>query len=316
MEINKIVKVKQKKSKNTPFVSIEKVTEKLKGSDRTQLLHSIARWEFLRRNNEFKKEITTLKKKSENNLIKVFGEKTLDEEMEKKWTIVVVEKKTEKTVKAKTVFNQLTAEQKKVHAKYHPSIDWVYETKLKVNNLLNLDLSFQEIVQIIFKKKKYYKLKDGDIGSCLFFSSIVYNPTHLDEILEYDVPKDYEVYEYDSKGRRHITKEFKKYGLVVDIFDLKKSKNRLMKDFESMVDELKPHIQKIKKKDTKARKHHVFDLYPKYIKVYDMREKDKLKWREIADRVFPKEADSDNSETKVKQYFKEAKRLIKTVADF
>jgi hypothetical protein len=47
-----------------------------------------------------------------------------------------------------------------------------------------------------------------------------------------------------------------------------------------------------------------------------MREKDKLKWREIADMVFPKEADPDNSETKVKQYYKEAKRLIENVADF
>ena len=82
MGINKIVKVKQKKSKNTPFVSIEKVTEKLKGPDRTQMLHSIARWEFLRRNNEFKNEINTLNKMSENNIIKVFGEKTLDEEIE------------------------------------------------------------------------------------------------------------------------------------------------------------------------------------------------------------------------------------------
>ena len=95
------------------------------------------------------------------------------------------------------------------------------------------------------------------------------------------------------------------------------SKSKIMDEVEIYV---RAHqripINKIKPKKTRVK--HRYDLYPDYLAVYDMRENDKLTYREIAKVIIPNDLETDQKAAEVKliQWYKEAKRLVEQVAAF
>ena len=104
------------------------------------------------------------------------------------------------------------------------------------------------------------------------------------------------------------------------------SKFKIMQEVENYVYMFQTDVAK-EAKPKKARVKHHYDLYPKYLAVYDMKENDKLPYRKIARKIFPEYYDPDyeedhpecnpeNANAKVLQYYKEAKRLIENVAYF
>ncbi len=113
-----------------------------------------------------------------------------------------------------------------------------------------------------------------------------------------------------------------KQGLIPIRIDITYSKAELVRTLEILIDEYKPYIGPIKKKK-KARSKHRYNLYPLYLRVYDMREKDGMTYRAIAEKFISEEIFTDDltkdprgSEIKVMQHYKEAKRIIDNVADF
>lgn len=106
---------------------------------------------------------------------------------------------------------------------------------------------------------------------------------------------------------------------VLDVkVNLNFSKRQLMKDFESLIDLIRPIKESFlpeKQGLKRLRKKHRYDMYPIYWQVFDMKKKG-LTYRQIAKEIYPLEEDQLNAETKVKQYYKEAERLIKNVVEF
>ena len=297
--------------KSNPTATLAEVIKKLKEIDKENLNHAKAKFEFLKLNNDFQKDIKKLKEITKHPICQLRTKKTTEKEgdemlrkaqtiesmimnIEDKWRVQMVETKY-KSISLKKIWNQLTTEDKKMYkVDMKGATTAILEIQFKI--VLDLNLSFDETILNLLKVKKNRKTEEGYLESCRYFSFL------LNDLITED-----DKFYYGREGH------FEEHGTFYYPVDLKLSKNKLMKNFEAMIDEEQP---KVSKTQMKARRNNRYDLYPVYIQVHDMREKDKLKWREIADRVFPNDADSGNSETKVKQYFKEAKRLIKTVADF
>ena len=92
------------------------------------------------------------------------------------------------------------------------------------------------------------------------------------------------------------------------------SKDKINKQLATLIKRLKANWEE---KQLQKRQRHHYDKYPKYLNVYDLHEKEKLGWPEIADRIFPDEQDRKNAATKVREhYYEVAKEIIKDVEHF
>ena len=129
---------------------------------------------------------------------------------------------------------------------------------------------------------------------------------------------------YDLDGERVFYEQFNgkqeamilKTGLIDIQIDLNYSKNRLMEEIEALVDNLKKsHDEKLKqignRREEYKRKYH-FDNFNIYLQVWDLREKERLKWSDIGNKLFP---DMENKVQTARNYHKAASMLIEKGID-
>lgn len=124
--------------------------------------------------------------------------------------------------------------------------------------------------------------------------------------------------EYNDSDPENCHSAFFDTGVLDVKVNLNFSKRQLMKDFESLIDLIRPIKESFipeKQGLKRLRKKHRYDMYPIYWQVFDMKKKG-LTYRQIAKEIYPQEEDQLNAETKAKQYYKEAERLIKNVVEF
>lgn len=127
----------------------------------------------------------------------------------------------------------------------------------------------------------------------------------------------------DEELSQMMDDSFKETGVLKITVDLTFSKNKLMKHFEGMIDELKPRVKPASKDKDKIRKRHRFDLYPIYQRVYDLMENKGMSFIEIEYELLAEGKLKENTnkserlnEVTVKQYYDEAKRIIDNVNNF
>lgn len=286
MKSNDGKKMNDKTKKIQDFVEL---ISKLPEKERKPLSYARARWEFLRRNKEFIKDIEKFHEDFEN-FVDNDGESFAHyrDDLEDKWKIV------------------------------------------SPIGLLPQN-SFEEVADLLVTEeylKNHYHLdgngEDLEEAETDLFCPISYSSplVKMDENLyiDDDTTPDGVVdplSDYDKENE----KEFKKNGLLTITVNLNFSKKQLVDSFKTMIEDLQPEIYKREVKIT--RKHHRFDLYPLYLKVYDMKEKEKMTYKAIAQKFISEgifiddlEKDPRGPEIKVIQYYKEAKRIIDNIEDF
>lgn len=341
---------KTNQASSTPSIRFDEAIKKLNGLEKERIQYARARWEFLRRNDEFKKDFEYLKKKR-NDEIKMELEclkKKKRKNDKDKINIEYLEKKNNEYLAMKRSFffdDNLDSNEN--------DLGWfIYKLTQKILDFwkladpheIILDLSFEDNVEFWLNAFKclshklppyisltrvtgeqiddLFKLDDEEayICVCKWVASQVSNKEHD---MNYGLaPISYLTNDFsreELKENNYFDKldRVKNSGTVDVAVNLHFSKERLIKDFENMIDELKPHIVKSIPR-AKVRKHHRYDQYPLYIKVYDLRKENNITYKAIAKLTIPDDfaTDPKGAEIKVIQYYKEACRLIEKAANF
>lgn len=123
-------------------------------------------------------------------------------------------------------------------------------------------------------------------------------------------------------GRDIQPKDAEETGLIHIMINLNYSKNRIIKELNPILDRLVTGWQETDLKE-RTRKHHSWELYPLYLEIYDLMEKDRMTYVQIEHKLLDEGKlveDSNKSERfneiKVKKYYDEAKRIIDNMDTF
>ena len=283
------MKSKNKPEKTiNPSFNLDSVLDNLKGYGKDTVFFAKARWEFLRRNKDFISAIENMDNESPDFSTIMLAAK---------WNIWPMRLKPDQ-------FN--IARDKERLREY-------------LGEYMNSDCSFDEQIYFLCNKLRNENADFTDIDLLLWsitnwIQCIAPNSFDCIKVKRHEGDSGINYFQLISFDES-FPESFKQDGILNISIDLKFSKSQLLDNLGVLIRACQQQLGAGKKK--KVRTRHNYDLYPLYLKAYDLREQQKLTYKKIAIAVMPKDYETDpkGAEEKVRQYCNEAERLIAKVAE-